>query len=207
MSKSLDLNRYTKAIKLLKEMIEKSVAIKKTHFLKDHKLSAFFFHGLEAIGAIKEEIGYHREGVLYSWHYKQADNEQDSFLATRICNWITDSNRQYRESKAQPLALKDRKNKVIKKWKDEQKEIHGKDSPNGTPLVPISESRIHVGSTESILVDGEKAPQPQPIKNITTQTLLTLNIVGHLTKAELLAKLSILIEEAPVTSFKIEVAY
>ena len=194
MAKQLDLERYMRALKLIQGMCEKQVPIKKSQFLQDHKLSAFFWAGLEALGITKEEIGYKREGTIFTWTHKKADNESESWLANKLCGWITETNRKSHEIYADPKRIKKR---TIRNWKEQQKII--------SKTQPASKEIIIEAPTPLPAPPQEQTPIPQEEKAV--HTLMSLHLNGHLSKKELMEKLTILINDTPIASFKLEVQY
>jgi hypothetical protein len=201
---------YKHALELLREMIKKEEVIKKTPFVSRYKLHGSFFTILTDFNIIKEVATEHREGSLFEWTHKKADNELDSFLPTRIMDEAhrrtTDYNKSYYSKEAKDKRVK-------KQWEREQKAknlekaiINNKTATTKPVVVeiPVSETK-----PEDILtINMPSIPSTESAHQQKNSTLsLSLSLTGTLTKEELMKKLELLIENHPISSFKVEVAY
>lgn len=77
--------RYHEAIEKLKLLCKSEIAIKRSEFCTQNKIQSNFFSILKKINAIEEVISSHREGVIFNFIYKKAENENILFLADRVC--------------------------------------------------------------------------------------------------------------------------
>jgi len=87
--------RYYAAIEKLKLLCKSEIAIKRTEFCTENKIQSNFFSILKKINAIEEVISSHREGVIFNFIYKKAENENILFLADRVCYIV----REYQQTK------------------------------------------------------------------------------------------------------------
>jgi hypothetical protein len=87
--------RYYEAIEKLKSLCKSEIAIKRTEFCTENKIQSNFFSILKKINAIEEIISSHKEGVIFNFIYKKAENENILFLADRVCYIV----REYQQTK------------------------------------------------------------------------------------------------------------
>ena len=197
MAKQMDITKYMSAIDLVKRMsakpIGKEVPIKVTHFCKDHKLDVRFFRILKELKIITPEIGEPKEGTIFSWTHKEASNESNSFLATRVTNEI------YKLNQAGYIKVSDPKyktKKAKKDWKEEERKRKQEET--------LKKSR-QKGLTETIMI---ATPAPVAVEEFTLQhSSFSFGLSGTLSKKELLSKMEALINDMEITKFSIEVQY
>ena len=79
------LDRYIKALADLKLECDKEVIIKVSHFVDDRKIHSKFFQFLIELKVIELAVaGGIKEGRIYKWVYKGADNEVANALAVKV---------------------------------------------------------------------------------------------------------------------------
>jgi hypothetical protein len=222
------LEDYMKSISLIKKMSAKPVGsetpIKITQFCDDHGVGDNLFSILTKIGAIESVITEKREGTIFAWLYKKAENEPESGLASKVMDYRSDLGKNYystyvkkgktvkgeevkRDKKftTQGLTIKAGADGInIKTKKPEglviEEEVEMVDLPvQETPreeMVRISEYRVPGPKEETVA--------PTPHKQARS---LNFSIEGILSKTDLFKKLEALIDDQELTSISLEVKY
>ncbi len=210
------LENYHKAICLIRKMAAKPIGseipIKKTQFSSDHGVRDNIFRVLEELKAIEPLVSEHREGTIFAWVYKQASNEGDAQLASRVMALMSEKGKKYYEQ-----------------YKDKGK---GKEKPHTPPVVKSIEPprglTIKAGSNgvvvstkkpEPVVKEIATVPEvavaaPEPIVQVeekntiqTSHKAMTFTLEGSLSKEDLLRKIGILLEDQPISRFSIDVQY
>jgi hypothetical protein len=87
--KRIDIMKYVQAIKVISVLCGNETPIKVTEFMKEHKLTNYFFDAMKHLGIIKPVISEHREGIIFSFK-RMADNETFASIAMRVCDLMGD---------------------------------------------------------------------------------------------------------------------
>jgi len=105
--------RYFNAIEKLKELCEKEVAIKTSYFCNEMQVANSFFSVLKKIKAIQEVIAEHKEGTIFKFIHKRAENESIHFLSTRVYDIIRTYQKTRHIERTKQLQ-KEKQHKVVK---------------------------------------------------------------------------------------------
>ena len=210
------LQDYVKAIDLIRKMSAKPVGsetpIKITQFCGDHGVRDNLFRVLQELGAIEFVIGVKREGSIFAWTHRKAENESDSQLASRVMARISEISKKYYTK-----WTKDQKAQIPRKvtFKEQARGLTIKAGADG---LQITTARPEVAAVFATATPQEEvevaAPQEVQEVNITPaaqptsrHSHLSLLLEGSLTKEELIQKLGVLLNDSTITSFKLEVQY
>jgi hypothetical protein len=87
--KRIDINKYAQAIRVMYLLCGTETPIKVTEFMKEHKLTNYFFDAMKHLGIIKPVISEHREGIIFSFK-RMAENETFANIAMRVCDLMGD---------------------------------------------------------------------------------------------------------------------
>jgi hypothetical protein len=104
--------RYFNAIEKLKELCEKEVAIKTSYFCNDMKINTSFFSVLLKLNAIQKVISEHKEGTIFKFTYKRAENESIHFLSTRVCDCISTYQKIHHQDRIKQQQQKEQQTKI-----------------------------------------------------------------------------------------------
>lgn len=200
MPKHMPLERYIDALNALQKNVNDVTPIKKTEFCKTHSVDTRFFQALEALNIVEELGSSHRGGTIYDWKHKRASNEPESYLATRVTGYLYDLNH------SAHLHYTSDEYK-LKKFKREHKakEREAKQSLKPKPVV-ITEPEVIIMEAPTELPSSEERPVA-PTELQATHKSASFHFEGGLDKAELIRKITLLIEDLPIASFSLAIQY
>ena len=207
MPQQLSIDKYVDAIKVLEEMVQKVVPIKKTSFIEDHQIDGRFFQVLEEMGVIEVLDSSKLGGYISDWKYTKPSNATTAHLATRVTGAIYDLNRKAYEYYSSPEYK-------LKKAKKEQKEKEKAERLRLQEEKRQNQLKVQTKDTETIVMEISPNIQgqngintPPPIETVPIHNQVTYSLSGSLTRAELLAKLLVIVEDQPISSFEVRVTY
>lgn len=213
------LEAYIKAIDMVRKMSAKPVGsevpIKITQFCDDHGVRDTLFTVLKELGAIQTEISVRREGTIFSWIYKQAENESRTHLASRVMDYMSQSYKKYYKEykkKKNPIppkvTFKDKHTTQGLTIKAGADGVHVKFTQEKDPVkaAQLTESQPEVIELASVAEVAQIETQHREAPKSLHQSL-QFSINGSLTKSDLMKKLEVLIDEQVITSFSVEIKY
>lgn len=189
MERGLDhkLANYTKAVQLLEKMAQKEVPIKKTDFLKTHKLDARLFVAMENLHLINPEVSAHREGTIYSWKSPKKGEDAARLVVAEIQRLNREAYDYYNDPKVQ-------KKRAVQAWKKSQE----KSKPAASIAAPAA-------ATPAPEAPATATTPAEPGKPGAKKTEFSLT--GSFAMEEILSKLNVLLENKPISSFSFQVNY
>ena len=219
------LEDYMKSISLIKKMSAKPVGsetpIKITQFCDDHGVGDNLFSILTKIGAIEAVITEKREGTIFAWLYKKAENEPESGLASKVMDYRSDLGKNYYNTYVKKgKTVKGEEVKRDKKFttqgltikagsdgvsiKTTGKEVHTEE------VIDTSREYLVHEIEESKAPETEAAPAPgmgsAPISQKRTRSV-DFTMEGVFSKADIFKKLEALIDDQEISSISLAVKY
>jgi len=210
MSQQLSIENYTDALNVLQDMVQKVVPIKKTAFIEDHKLDARFFKVLEEMGVLEILESSKLGGFVFDWKYSKPSNTTAVHLATRVTGAIYELNQKaYTYYSSEEYKLKKAKKEHKEKEKRERQAILDERAKAKQQV------QVKTKDQETIILDvspiiqhqGPIQPPAPPIETVPVHSQVTFSLAGSLNRAELISKLLLIIEDQPISNFRIEVDY
>ena len=212
------LENYVKANALLRKMAAKPVGseipIKITQFCGDQGVRDNLFTVLRELKAIEPVIGEKREGTIFSWTYKQASNEGDTALATRVMAVMAEKARAYYDNwaakqKDKPKATTKtppKSNGLTIKAGADGVNIRTKETP--APVAHPAPGPVEVQAPVAVEVQAPVAVEVQAAPAAPKQARsLSLSMEGVFNKEDLLRRIQALIDDQEITSFSLDVKY
>lgn len=223
----MDLQKYLDAIKKVRGFCQRGMPIVKTEFIRDNQLTPTFFRVMQDLGMIKEEVSTLRNGTIFSWIYKQADNEQDSSIASKATDRIFEINRSAYAKYSTPEWQERAKKRKLEKMKKEAaktkpvtifKGLHEQVATVAKTAVKQEEKVVVSAPTEVVMVESEPAHIEQqeinfsPVRETSIETSSKVantqfSLSGQFSKEEMMKKIMALVDEGNITNFSIEVKY
>jgi hypothetical protein len=204
----IDLQKYKDAIDLIRKKAQAGISIKKTEFLDKYQLTKTTFRIMESMGIIKEKSSDKSGGTFYSWTYRQPANETDSAVALRVTNRIQEDNRAIYAKYSTPEWKKKAALRKLSKSKEIERKLPViKQAP--VVVTSIEEPALVITPQEALVETTVISSEVINLQPITESRIdrESFSLVGELTKADLMEKISLLISDKQIESFKIEVIY
>lgn len=219
------LEDYMKSISLIKKMSAKPIGsetpIKITQFCDDHGVGDNLFTILTKIGAIEPVIGEKREGTIFSWIYKKAENEPESGLASKVMDFRSQLGKDYYTNYVKKgKTVSGESPKKIKKFTTQGLTIKaGSDGVSIKTTGKEAHTEEVIDTSREYLVheieaapapETEAAPAPEreyaPITQKRTRSV-DFTMEGVFSKADLFKKLEALIDDQEISSISLAVKY
>lgn len=225
-TKKMDIQKYWDAIKKIKDASDRGLPIKKAEFIQENELTPTFFKVMVDLKVVKELVTSHRDGTMFTWIYKKADNETDSKIASRVTDTIFEINQAaYKKYSSPEWQEKARRRKLERLKKESSKSkpvtifkgLHEEKVTVAT-IAPKEEKPVVVKApVEVVIVETEIADLLgevvfEPIRETPTEfptkiSKTEFSISGEYSKEEMMRKIMALVDEGQIASFSISVEY
>jgi len=223
-TKKMDIQKYWDAIKKIQTACERGLPIKRSEFIQENELTPTFFKVLVELNVVEELVTTQRDGSMFTWIYKKADNESDSKIASRVTDTIFEINQTaYKKYSSPEWQEKARRRKLERLKKETSK------SKPVTIFKGLHEQKVTVPTTahkeekpvvvkapvEVVIVETPDLVEEvvfEPIRETPTEiptkiSNINFSISGEYSKEEMMRKITALIDEGQITSFSISVEY
>ena len=210
----IDLQKYLDAIRLIKKNSIEGNPMKMTDFLNKFELNKTLFRIMEELKYIKVKSQGRSEGTIFEW-YNQPSNFSYSSVAMKVVDRLQEDGRKIYTKYNSPEW------KAKRKIKEIPPRIVSK-----TPINRIQKEEIPIENNPiintEILVNKSTETQPdifipvpqlnspaiqEPIKKVKELKSEIFECMGNFSKDEMIKKLSRIIEDESISSFKITLEY
>jgi hypothetical protein len=140
--------RYFNAIEKLKELCENEIAIKTSYFCQEMQVANSFFSVLKKIKAIQEVIAEHKEGTIFKFIHKRADNESVYFLSTRVYDIIRTYQKTQHIERTEQRLKEEQQNKVERIKNAVHEQVHEQ--------VQVQETTLNKHTAQQFLINTAK---------------------------------------------------
>lgn len=223
-TKKMDIQKYWDAIKKIKEASDRGLPIKKVEFIQENELTPTFFRVMVDLKVVKELVTTIKDGTMFSWIYKKADNETDSKIASKVTDAIFEINQAAYKKYSSPEWQEKAKKKRLEKLKKDVakskpvtifKGLHEEKAVVAPTVVREEPQTIVKAPVEVVMVENPvvvEDPVFEPIQSTSTERVSKVSrtefsISGDYSKEEMLQKIMALVDDGQISSFSLSVEY